>query len=422
MENRQSRSAPTRTPFKLIISPVRVSPVIFRTFRNRMNRKVKFRRSANFDLRILLFGLPILAGCGAPGDPVSPLPPIPAAIADLSVRQAGDGAQLTFTMPTKTIRGERLAEPPAIEVLRGGTKPDGAPDPQSFRVVDTIPGALVGKFQVDDHIEFVSAVAPDETRAHPGATIVYRVRTRANKKRTSLDSNAATVRVVPVPERIATVESKVTETSIDLSWPAVARSSSGDPIALSEYHIYRGELDPRAHDPETKDVLHGKWIAPLALLAHSDAPEYRDTQFGFGKTYVYVVRGVTVAEGKSMESSDSEPLAVTPVDTFPPAAPQGVVVAVLANPNAESTPSMEVDLSWSINAESDLAGYRVYRSELQNDNGQLVTPELLLSPAYRDTSVAPSHQYWYRVTAVDRSGNESVPTPPVAADVTQHSS
>jgi fibronectin type 3 domain-containing protein len=98
--------------------------------------------------------------------------------------------------------------------------------------------------------------------------------------------------------------------------------------------------------------------------------------------------------------------------------PQGLVAAVLVNPNA---PSPEVDLSWSINAEPDLAGYRVYRSEQENANGRLVTPDLLLSPAYRDTTVAAGQQYWYRVTAVDRSGNESAPTPPVAADVAQHS-
>jgi fibronectin type 3 domain-containing protein len=165
-------------------------------------------------------------------------------------------------------------------------------------------------------------------------------------------------------------------------------------------------------------VLHEKWIVPMALVANSDAPNYRDTQFDFAKTYVYLVRSVTTASGNPLESSDSDPLVLIPVDIFPPATPQEVAVAVLVNP---STGSTEVDLSWSINAEPDLAGYRVYRSEQQEDRGQLVTPDLLLSPAYRDTSVAPDHSYWYRVTAVDRSGNESVPTPPVAADVAQHS-
>lgn len=381
-------------------------------------------RLARFDCRITLFGpllvglLLILAGCGAPGEPVAPSPPVPTAITDLAARQAGDGVQLTFIMPTKTIRGERLTEPPAVEVLRGAARPDGSPDTKTFRVADTVPGALVGKYETDDHVQFISPVAPEETRAHPGGTLVYRVRTRASKKRASVDSNPVSVRVFPVPERIASIQAKVNEGSIDLSWPAVTRTSGGDPITVTEYHVYRGELDPRTHDPAMKDVLHEKWVAPLTLLGSSNAPEYRDTQFDFGKTYVYVVRSVTSAEGNALESSDSDPLVLTPADTFPPETPQGLVAAVVSAGN-EASP--EVDLSWSINAEPDLGGYRVYRSEAENDKGKLLTPDLLLSPAYRDTTVALGHRYWYRVTAVDRSGNESAPTPPVAVDVAQHS-
>jgi hypothetical protein len=418
MENRNSRSAPRRTPFAPIFEPSVLSTVVSRVASRFTSRKPKVHEGPSFALLLSIFGVVLLAGCGAPGDPTAPSPPVPTAIADLTARQAGDGVQLTFSMPTKTIHGDRLASPPAVEVLRGAAKPDGSPDPSSFRVVETVPGALVKKYQADEHTQIVSPIAPEESRAHPGATILYRVRTRASKKRASADSNPATVHIFPVPERIAAIAYKVNETSIELSWPAVTRTSGGDPIAVSEYHIYRGELDPRAHDPATKDVLHEKWIVPMALVANSDAPNYRDTQFDFAKTYVYLVRSVTTASGNPLESSDSDPLVLIPVDIFPPATPQEVAVAVLVNP---STGSTEVDLSWSINAEPDLAGYRVYRSEQQEDRGQLVTPDLLLSPAYRDTSVAPDHSYWYRVTAVDRSGNESVPTPPVAADVAQHS-
>jgi fibronectin type 3 domain-containing protein len=86
------------------------------------------------------------------------------------------------------------------------------------------------------------------------------------------------------------------------------------------------------------------------------------------------------------------------------------------------TNAPEVDLSWSINVETDLAGYRVYRSEQEGTPGQSVTPDLLLSPAYRDNSVQPGRRYWYSVTSVDRSGNESAPSAPVAAEITQPSS
>jgi fibronectin type 3 domain-containing protein len=81
-----------------------------------------------------------------------------------------------------------------------------------------------------------------------------------------------------------------------------------------------------------------------------------------------------------------------------------------------------VDLSWSINLETDLAGYRVYRSEQEGTRGQLLAPDLLPTPAVRDTSVEPGHRYWYTVTAVDRTGNESAPSAAVVVDVTQPSS
>lgn len=375
-------------------------------------------RVSTFTLLVSIFVL--ASGCGAPGEPTPPLPPIPTAITDLNVRQAGDGVQLTFTMPIKTLNSDRLAEPPSVEILRGTLKPGGLADPKSFRVVYTIPGSLMSNYRVDDRVQFVDPVAPEETRAHPGATLVYRVRTRASKKRASPDSNTVTVRLFPVPERIASLQAKLTETAIELSWTAPTRTSANDPLtAVPEYHIYRGQLDPHAHDAAARDIPRDQWISPLTFLARSGAATFSDAQFDFGKTYAYVVRSAITVNENMLESDDSDPVVVAAVDTFPPAAPQGLVAAVITgSPSA----SPEVDLSWSLNVETDLAGYRVYRSEQPDAQGPLLTPDLLLSPAYRDTSVHAGRRYWYRVTAVDRSGNESAPSSLVAADIAQPSS
>ena len=361
-----------------------------------------------------------LVGCGAPGDPTPPSPPVATSIVDLSARQAGDGVQLTFSMPTKTVRGERLVQPPAIEVLRGALKPDGSPNLKSLQVVETIPGELAARYQSDDHVQIVTPVTPSDNRAISGITFVYAIRTRASRKRTSTDSNPVVVRVYPVPAGVGRLTAKLTENSIDLSWPAVTQTSGGEPITVSEYHIYRGELDPRRYDPEASaaDILHEKFLVPLALLNRSDSPEYHDVQFDFGKIYLYIVRSVTTVAGNPLESNDSDPLVLKTIDTFAPATPSGLVATVVENP--APTSSVEVDLSWAISTESDLAGYRLYRSERENDKGELLTQDLLLSPAYRDTSVQSGHRYWYSVTAVDRSSNESAPTPQVAADVAQH--
>jgi fibronectin type 3 domain-containing protein len=109
---------------------------------------------------------------------------------------------------------------------------------------------------------------------------------------------------------------------------------------------------------------------------------------------------------------------VTLRDIFPPATPQGIVAAVIPGSAAGS---LVVDLSWSINVEADLAGYRLYRSEQEGTPGQLLSPDLLPTPAYRDNSVSSGKRYWYMVTAVDRAGNESAPSAAVVVDVTQPS-
>jgi hypothetical protein len=359
----------------------------------------------------------ISAGCGAPGEPVPPTPPVPATIKDLAAHQAGDGVELMFTLPASSISGERLPASPAVEILRGNTKPDGSADAKSFRVVYTIPGALVGNYQADGSVSFIDPIVPEETKAHPGRAVAYAVRTRASQKRASADSNVVTVRVYPVPAPIASVEARVTESGVELSWPAPIVTAAGEPMpAIAGYRIYRSEIHPPATASPPQELPAGRPESHAALLAASESNSYRDTSLVFERTYVYTVRSVIQVEGKELESSDSQPVTVTPRDIFPPAAPQGLVAALLPG----ATPgTVLVDLSWSINLETDLAGYRVYRSEQEGVRGQLITSELLPTPAVRDTTVEPGHRYWYTVTAADRAGNESAPSTPVAVDVTQ---
>jgi len=354
----------------------------------------------------------LIAGCGAPGDPVPPSPPVPVAVRDLTVHQAGDGVQLSFTLPANSISGEKLPAPPAVEILRGTPKSDGLADSKSLRIVYTIPGALVDSYRAGGQVRFTDPISPEETKSHPGGAVTYIVRTRASQKRASADSNAVTLRLFPVPAPITAVEARVTESAVELTWPMPDRTAAGEPMpAITGYRIYRSEIHPSAPASPPQDIPESQ----AAQLASSQTNSYRDTSIVFDHTYIYVVRSVIQVEANELESSDSQPVTVTPRDTFPPAAPQGLVAALLPG-SAPGT--VLVDLSWSINLESDLAGYRVYRSEQGGTRGQLLTPDLLPTPAVRDTSVGPGHRYWYTVTAVDRAGNESTPDAPVVVDVT----
>jgi len=358
----------------------------------------------------------LLDGCGAPGEPQPPSPPIPSPINDLAAHQQGNGVQLVFTLPSHSVAGDRLSSPPAIEIFRGLLKSNGSPDNKSFKLVYTIPGALADSYAAQGKIRFTDPLPPEDLRVKPGAVYAYRVRTRASKKKDSADSNSVTAKVYPVPDRIASLDVRVTQNAIELSWPVpqfAAAANSAETI--TGYHVYRGELDASSPVPASNDLSQAKWKSQPILLAPSQSTSYRDTAFDFGKTYVYQVRSLVISDGNPIESDDSTPAIVTPRDTFPPAPPQNLVVAEIPGEND----AVSVDLSWSINPENDLAGYRIYRSEQQDERGHSLQAELLLSPSYRDVSVQPGHRYWYVVTAVDRAENESAPSEPVLADLTK---
>ncbi len=368
---------------------------------------------------VLVILILALAGCGAPGDPVPPSPPIPVTISDLSARQMGDAVMLTFTLPTKSVLGDKLPEVPTMEILRGSLSPDGKADDKSFHIVDTVPGAILKSYLEKGKVRFPEPVAPAEIRAVAGSTVIYRVRARVSDKKTSANSNDASLKLFAVAAPIVNLRTDLTEHGVELSWTAPAQTSGGEAIAaIEQYHVYRGELDPSPAASAAKDMAHASWKSPLMQIASTKVPEYRDSAFDYGKTYVYSVRSSLSGsgDGVALESNDSNSAVLTPLDTFPPTAPQGVVAAVL--PGAEAGRPV-VDLSWSISVEADLVGYRVYRSEKPGERGKLLTAELLLTPAYRDNSVAIGQHYWYSVSAVDRSGNESALSDPVSVEIAQ---
>jgi len=98
-------------------------------------------------------------------------------------------------------------------------------------------------------------------------------------------------------------------------------TAAGEPMpAIASYRIYRSEIHPPATASPPQELPVGRPESHAALLAASESNSYRDTSFVFERTYVYTVRSVIQVEGKELESSDSQPVTVTPRDIFPPAA------------------------------------------------------------------------------------------------------
>src|SRR5262249_40342193 len=102
-----------------------------------------------------------------------------------------------------------------------------------------------------------------------------------------------------------------------------------------------------------------------------------------------------------IDGDDTASIEVITHDVFPPAVPAGLQ-AVFSGEGQSSF----IDLVWTPDTDSDLAGYDVYRHEDGTEPMKLNT-ELVKTPAYRDKAVASGRQYFYVVSAVDVRGNES---------------
>ncbi len=98
-----------------------------------------------------------------------------------------------------------------------------------------------------------------------------------------------------------------------------------------------------------------------------------------------------------------------PIDTQPPAAP----VELAANPEIES-----ISLTWEAGLETDLAGYNVYRSTTSGSYSPtpLNGDTLVTDSAYSDMTARHGTTYYYVVTAIDFSGNESVVSSEVSGE------
>lgn len=94
------------------------------------------------------------------------------------------------------------------------------------------------------------------------------------------------------------------------------------------------------------------------------------------------------------------------LDTAPPSAPSGL---------AASMQGSDGRVQWSANGEPDLAGYNVYRATSQNGTYTRVNAAMVTGTQFTDTALpAGVSQVWYKVTALDGSGNESARSAAVA--------
>ena len=302
-----------------------------------------------------LLGILSLAGCAYIGAPKPPALDIPTRIIDLRAAEYGDKIVVEFTIGMDTTEGLKLSAVKAVEArVAVGTASQIVPLP-----VKPI-GPVDYDFPVRDWV---------------GKNVVVTVRATGPKGKAGDWSNPVSLAIgtpLATPENLQAVSDPQ---GVRLSWSGPANG---------HYRIFRGAAD----------------VTPQRL-AESDKPEYIDTTVDFGSPYRYFVQALM---GELQQSEVSATVAVTPVDTFPPAAPVGLMAVAAVN---------SIELVWQRNTEDDFAGYHVYRSTDGGAPQPIAGP--LDAPTFSDRTVEIGKKYTYTVTATDRDGNESAHSAPAEA-------
>jgi hypothetical protein len=376
---------------------------------------------------VLLVVLAIAPACGHRGDPLPPRRRTPPAPQELRVAQRGDALEVSATAPAASVDGVPY-ETVSVEFLWAEGKQDLEKAGQ-HRTVTARPGARV-----------VDALPLPP----PGATVRVAARAVAGGKKGPRTLTVALVTRTP-PEPPSELAATLAPGGVALSWhgprprpaaPAEAAPGSGTPTAPAspappppapgEARPPGAKGEPPAAAPKGPAPAPGEPGTPSEGPPTSgffvyrrvggaayDAPltgeplERRaltDTLVPVGVKACYVVRAVASTQ-PLVESAPSNEACVEVRDVTPPAPPAGL--AVLPREGG-------LEILWSPSAESDLAGYRVYRAGPGGEPKRVAEVAAGRS-SWLDESAQQGVDYRYTVTAFDKAGNESEPTEPVEA-------
>jgi len=109
-------------------------------------------------------------------------------------------------------------------------------------------------------------------------------------------------------------------------------------------------------------------------------------------------------DAQPTEGAESNVVSLKPIDTFPPSAPTAVTIA--------ATPTT-ISIFFPVNPETDVVGYRVYRStdpNLPKEQWKLLTKGSQTANTFQDDTVESGKTYFYYVAAIDKFNNVSEPS------------
>lgn len=355
-----------------------------------------------------------LSGCASVGPPLPPSLELPKPPADLHAARKGDKVTLTWTVPSRTTDRRSMRYLGTTEICRGFDpilnqcgKPVGevAP-PANFLTARKSTAKPIASY-----VDILPAAIEQE---HSAGFATYAVEVLNKAGRGAGLSNRVHVPLVPTLPPFPDFSAKVVPAGVFISWRCIDRSMP-KPIGVKYlFRIYR-----RAEGSAAQSKIDDSWALCLNGSDASHVPadlsaerigdsraSFLDRTFEWEKTYYYrgtVVSVMPVAEKPpvEVEGEDTPELKVFADDVFPPAVPTGLQ-AVFSGPGQQ----LFIDLVWMPVTDTDLSGYNVYRHE-EGTTSEKLNSELVKTPAFRDTKVAPGKKYFYSVSSVDLRGNES---------------
>jgi hypothetical protein len=334
--------------------------------------------------------LPVLSimSCGSPGAPEPPSLYVPAPVDDLAAARIDDAVHLTWKTPTRTTDHLPLKHAVSMQICRA---------------VETGPCTPVGTLTLapGTGATYTDTLPPELTQG-PYRLLRYEIAPRNRAGKSADPTGPAFSAAGAAPAAVTDATAMVRSGGVVLTWKPVPEDSVS-------FRIQRAWLSA----PQTEEKHRSPMASPptpteQTLVVHvasgSDSGGTVDNTALFNQKYRYVLERVasTTLSGKTIQVQGlpSKAIEVNTADSFPPAVPQGLVAVA-------DTAGHAIDLSWTPNSDSDLAGYRVYRRDLHGNQPAQRIASPGIETSYRDAQVLAGGSYAYTVSAVDESGNES---------------
>jgi hypothetical protein len=367
--------------------------------------------------KILLFVLAVvLAGCGFPGAPLPPSLELPQPVTDLRAFRKGDKVYLAWTVPAETTDRQSVRHLGPTSICRSlavamsecGTPVEEVPASQLPGPSSSSGQAMPGKPMPGKPMQAKSGEASGQVRASymdtlpaklqqedPAAQITYAISVLNDNGHSAGLSNQVHVSALPMVSPPQDFRVEVGADGVRISWMCPSHLVVSGPEVEARLRIYR----------RLEGIQTDNKIAEVAFRDCSSL-EFLDQTFDWEKIYYYRANVVTLISetGKpqiEVEGDDAPVVKLVTHDVFPPAVPSGLQ-AVFSGPGQQAF----IDLIWAPDGDADLAGYNIHRHE---EGGQPVkiNPDLVKTPALRDSNVSSGKRYFYSVSAVDVRGNES---------------